>query len=251
MTVMKERTAVVTGAAQGIGARLARGLADAGANVVVVDIADGSAVAQEIERAGGNAIAMTTDVTDDESLSAMVAAAESAYGGIDVLVNNAALFGELVAGPFEEVDYDEWDRVMKVNVRGSMQCAKAVLPSMVARGGGSIVNISTNRVYRGFPGLLHYDASKGAVAAMTKSLAKELGDRNVRVNAVAPGLTMSEKVLRKEGIEARNELVIQGRALRRSQQPDDLVGAVLFFASDASSFVSGQTLIVDGGGVVL
>lgn len=251
MTDLHGRTAVVTGAAQGIGARLARGLAEAGANVVAADVLDAAPVAGQIRSGGGNAIATVTDVTDDISLAGMVAAAADAFGGIDILVNNAALFGTLQPAPFEQLDYDTWDRVMRVNVRGCMQCAKAVLPSMVARGGGSIINISSNRIYRGFPGLLHYDASKGAVAAMTKSMARELGERNIRVNAVAPGLTMSENVLAKDGIEARNERLIRGRALGRTQHPGDLVGTVVFFASDASRLVSAQTLIVDGGGIAL
>jgi NAD(P)-dependent dehydrogenase (short-subunit alcohol dehydrogenase family) len=245
------KTAIITGAAQGIGARLATGMAKAGANVVIADVLDGFAVADSIRNSGGQAIAVTTDVTDDESLESMIAQTGQAFGDVDVLVNNAALFGTLVSAPFDELDYDEWDRVMRVNVRGVLQCSKAVLAGMVRRSGGSIVNISTNRIYKGFPNLLHYDASKGAVAAMTKSMAAELGDRNIRVNAIAPGLTMSENVQAKSGIEERNELVVKGRALKRSQQPEDLMGAVMFFASDDSSFISGQTLIVDGGGIVL
>ncbi len=251
MTSLLGKTAIITGAAQGIGARLATGMAQAGANVVIADVLDGSAVADSIRNSGGQAIAVTTDVTDDESLENMITETGQAFGDVDVLVNNAALFGTLVSAPFDELDYDEWDRVMRVNVRGVLQCSKAVLAGMVRRSGGSIVNISTNRIYKGFPNLLHYDASKGAVAAMTKSMAAELGDRNIRVNAIAPGLTMSENVQAKSGIEERNELVVKGRALKRSQQPEDLLGAVMFFASDDSSFISGQTLIVDGGGIVL
>lgn len=251
MTDLNGKTAIVTGAAQGIGARLATGLAKAGANIVIADVLDGGDVAQEIADGGGRAISVLVDVTDDASLAGMVNAVDEAFGGIDILVNNAALFGKLISAPFEELDYDEWDRVMRVNVRGAMQCAKAVVPIMARRGGGSIINISTNRIYKGFPGLLHYDASKGAVAAMTKSMAVELGERNIRVNAIAPGLTMSENVQAKEGIEERNELVVKGRALQRSQEPEDLAGAVLFFASDSSSFISGQSLIVDGGGIML
>ncbi len=251
MGQLENKTVIVTGAAHGIGARLAEALAAEGGSVVVADVLDGAPVAERITAGGGKAIACATDVTDDDSLAQMVRATEEAFGGIDVLVNNAALFGKLLAAPFEQIDYDEWDVVMRVNARGVLQCSKAVLPSMEKRGGGSIVNISTNRIYKGFPNLLHYDASKGAVAAMTKSMAVELGDRNIRVNAIAPGLTLSENVQAKDGIEGRNELVVEARALKRSQQPEDLVGAVLFFASDSSSFISGQSLIVDGGGIVL
>ena len=143
MAELKGKTAVVTGAAQGIGARLARGLADAGANVVIVDVIDGNDIAESIKGDGGNALATITDVTDDDSLEVMVAAASEAFGGVDVLVNNAALFGKLKNARFEELDYEEWDRVMRVNVRGPMQCAKALVPGMAGRGGGSIINIST------------------------------------------------------------------------------------------------------------
>lgn len=251
MASLTGKTAMVTGAAQGIGARLAAGLAAEGANVVIVDILDGEEVARRIEAGGGSALACVADVTDDNSLSDVIKKTEESFGAVDVLVNNAALFGTLPLSPLENIDYDEWDRVLRVNTRGVLQCVKAVLPGMEKLGGGSIINISTNRIYRGFPDLLHYDASKGAVAAMTKSMAAELGDRKIRVNAIAPGLTMSENVLAKEGIDKRAEQVVKGRVLKRPQRPEDLVGAVLFFASDASSFITGQSLIVDGGGIVL
>lgn len=249
--LLANKTVIVTGAAQGIGAELAVGLAAEGAGVVIADVLAGDGVVGHINSAGGRAISVVTDVTDDSSLLNMVVEARSAFGRVDVLVNNAALFGQLPLSRMEDLDYDDWDRVMRVNVRGVLQASRAVLPDMEGNGGGSIINISTNRIYKGFPNLLHYDASKGAVAAMTKSMAVELGDRNIRVNAIAPGLTMSSNIKSKEGIEGRNESVIKGRALQRSQEPRDLVGAVVFFASEASSFISGQTLIVDGGGIVL
>ena len=245
------KVAVVTGAAQGIGAELAVGLARHGAGVVIVDVLDGEPVAERIRGNNGSAIACTADVTDAAALGKVTALAECQLGGIDVLVNNAALFGTLENKPLDDIEPDEWDRVMSVNVRGVWQCVKAVVPAMVRRGGGSVVNISTNRVHKGFPNMLHYDASKGAVTAMTKAMAAELGAKKIRVNAVAPGLTMSENVQAREGIEDRNKLVVAGRALERTQQPEDLVGAVTFFASSLSGFVSGQTLIVDGGGIML
>lgn len=245
------KIAVVTGSAQGIGAELAVGLAEHGASVVVVDVLDGERVAARIGANGGAAVACTADINSDAALAEVVALARREFGGIDVLVNNAALFGNLENKPLEEIDAAEWDSVMRVNARGVWQCAKAVVPAMIERGGGSIVNISTNRVHKGFPNLLHYDASKGAVVAMTKAMAAELGEKNIRVNAVAPGLTMSENVQARSGIEDRNKLVVAGRALGRTQEPQDLVGAVTFFASELSGFVSGQSLIVDGGGVML
>ncbi|MBC6403823.1 MAG: SDR family oxidoreductase [Hyphomonadaceae bacterium] len=250
MKPLMDRTVIVTGAAQGIGACLAQGLAGAGANVVVADVLDGEAVVADISRTGGQAIAATTDITSDESLAAMMEQARDSFGTVDILVNNAALFGTLPLTPLDEISLEDWDQVMRVNVRGPWQCVKAVLPDMKAKKEGSIINIATNRVYMGFPNMLHYDASKGAVVAMTKAMATELGAYNIRVNGVAPGLTLSENVLRKEGIGERNAIISASRALARSQQPEDLVGAVLFFAGPHSDFISGQTLIVDGGGIM-
>lgn len=245
------KTALITGAAQGIGAEIAKGMAQTGASVVIADILDATPVAKQIQATGGRALACRTDITDDASLAQMIGAAAEIFGDIDILINNAALFGALRSRPLEKIDNEEWDRVMAVNVRGLWQCCKAVLPGMERRGGGSIINISTNRIFRGFPNLMHYDASKGAVLAMTKSMAVELGDRNIRVNAVCPGLTMSENVKAKEGIEDRNAFIVKTRALQRTQLPEDLVGAVLFFADERSGFISGQSLIVDGGGIMV
>jgi NAD(P)-dependent dehydrogenase (short-subunit alcohol dehydrogenase family) len=248
--MLSGKVALVTGSAQGIGARLAAGLAAQGAAVAIADVIEGEASARAIAESGGRAIAGKVDICDDAALADFVARMEAELGGVDILVNNAALFGTLPPTPMMELEMDEWDRVMRVNVRGVWQCAKAVIPAMDRRGGGAIVNIATNRVFRGFPNLLHYDASKGAVLAMTKAMAAELGQRNIRVNAVAPGLTLSENVLAKDGIAEREKAVVAGRALRRSQQPEDLIGAVCFFASEASGFVTGQSLIVDGGGIM-
>ena len=244
------KVALITGAAQGIGAELARGLAAEGAAVAIADVIDGDEVANAICDGGGNAIAEVVDICDMDKIERFVARIEAELGGLDVLVNNAALFGTLPPTPLMEIDPDEWDRVMQVNVRGVWHCVKAAIPAMDRRGGGAIVNITTNRILKGFPNLLHYDASKGAVLAMTKAMAAELGPQSIRVNAVAPGLTMSENVRAKDGIAEREKTVVAGRALGRSQQPNDLVGAVVFFASDASGFVTGQSLIVDGGGIM-
>jgi NAD(P)-dependent dehydrogenase (short-subunit alcohol dehydrogenase family) len=244
------KIALVTGGAQGIGARLAAGLAAEGAAVAILDVLDGAAAARVVMDQGGRAISGQVDICDDAALAAFVVRIEAELGGLDILVNNAALFGTLAPTPMTEISTEEWDRVMRVNVRGVWQCAKAAIPAMERRGGGAIVNIATNRVFKGFPNLLHYDASKGAVLAMTKAMAAELGPRNIRVNAVAPGLTLSENLLRKEGIAEREKAVVAGRALPRSQQPEDLIGAVCFFAGASSGFVTGQSLIVDGGGIM-
>lgn len=250
MAHLEGKTAIVTGAAQGIGASIAQGLAAEGARVIVADVLDGEPVAEAICSAGGEAIAVHNDVTDENSIAALVDTASERFGGIDVLVNNAALFGKLPQTPFADIPLDQWDTVMRVNTRGIWQLIKAIVPAMEARGGGSIVNIATNRVYTGYPGLLHYDASKGAVIAMSRALAMELGDANIRVNTVCPGLTMSENVLQKEGIKENSAVLYARRAIKREQQPEDLVGPVIFFASAMSGLVTGQSLVVDGGAIL-
>ena len=180
----------------------------------------------------------------------MVAATETAFGGVDGLVNNAALFAVLPIAMQDEIDPALWNKVMAVNVKGPWLCTRAAVPAMVRAGGGSVVMIATNRIFHGFPGMLHYDASKGAVLAMTRSLIRELGPKNIRVNTIAPGLTMSEGVLAREGIADRAPAIAAGRSLARDQQPEDLVGPCAFFLSDQSGFVTGQSLGVDGGGVI-
>ncbi len=249
MTILERKVAIVTGAAQGIGARLAVGLAKEGARVIVADVLDGTDVVEQISGLGGEAHALITDVSDDSSCLEMVALAEEKFGGLDILVNNAALFGKIPSAPLTEIPLEQWDDVMRVNVRGAWQCVKAALPLMETKG-GSIINIITNRVFKGYPNFLHYDASKGALLAVTRALAAELGDKKIRVNAIAPGLTMSENVKLRDGIDDTNEIVVRSRAFNRSQVPEDLVGAVVFFASDYSAYITGQSLVVDGGGVM-
>ncbi|MEM7693547.1 MAG: SDR family oxidoreductase [Pseudomonadota bacterium] len=244
MGQLSGRSILVTGAAQGIGAAMARGFADAGAKLTLADIEDPAPAAADIP----GAVAVTGDITNEADCAKMVARAVDAFGALHGLVCNAALFATLPPTPFDAIDLDEWDRVMRVNVRGTWQSVKAAVPAMAP--GASIVMISTNRVYHGYPNLLHYDASKGAVMAMTRSLARELGPKGIRINAVAPGLTLSEGVLKKPGIEDREPLIVAGRALGRSQTPDDLVGAATYFLSDLSAHVTGQSLIVDGGGLM-
>ena len=241
---------IITGAAQGIGAVMAQSFAAMGAKVALTDIADPSVAAEKITAAGGDAIAVQGDVTSLSECEAVVTATEEAFGGLDGLVCNAALFATLPSQPYDEIDEDLWDKVMAVNVKGPWLGTRAAVPAMERSGGGSIVMIATNRIFHGYADLLHYDASKGAVLTMVRSLIRELGPKNIRVNTIAPGLTMSEGVLAREGIQDRKGAIAAGRSLARDQLPKDLVGPTAFFLSDHASFVTGQSLGVDGGGVI-
>ena len=245
------KVAVVTGAAQGIGASYARALAAEGARVVIADVLNGDSVARDIQSAGGQAEWQHCDVTNSPSVAKVMDHATRQHGGLDILVNNAAVFGNLKQKPFTEIASSEWSRVFDVNVRGVFECCKAASPHMKARGAGKIINISSGTVFKGTPYLLHYVASKGAVIAMTRSLARELGPVGVRVNCIAPGLVMSESVKANDMYDqeavGRN---VATRAIAREAVPDDLIGTLIFLCSAESDFVTGQTLVVDGGSVM-
>lgn len=248
---LKGRVVIVTGGAQGIGAQYAHGLAAEGAAVTVADVLDAAPVAAAIEKAGGRALALKTDVTRPESVQQMVRDTVAKFGQIDVLVNNAALFGNLALKPFDQIDSAEWDRVMAVNVRGAFECAKAVAPEMRNRKYGKIINIASGTVFKGTPMMLHYVTSKGAIVAMTRCLARELGDDGIRVNTMAPGLTASENVASNPAwqgaITAAN---IASRAIKREATPEDLVGTLIYLSSAESDFVTGQVIVIDGGSVM-
>ncbi len=251
MSKLSGRSAVVTGAAQGIGAAYALALAAEGVKVAVTDIVDPRGVVEAIRTAGGEAIGLISDVSDLAACETMVEAAAKAFGGIDILVNNAAIFAALERKPFDQLSTAEWDQVMAVNVRGPFNAAKAALPGMKARGYGKIINISSATVFSGTPGMLHYVASKGAVVAMTRALAREVGEFGIIVNGIAPGLTMSEGLLaQREVIEPYAKVAMASRALKREQVPTDLIGALIFLASSDSDFMTGQTIVVDGGYVM-
>jgi len=244
---LKGRVAVVTGAAQGIGATFATALAAAGAKVVISDVSDTARAVAAVKDAGGDALGVRLDVTSNDSIRAAVEESERTFGAIEILVNNAGLFAALRLKPFHEIDEAEWDRVMTVNVRGMFQCAKGIVPSMKKAGRGKIVNISSGTFFYGAPGMLHYVASKGAVVGLTRSLARELGDANITVNAIAPGLTESEGVRAHAQLGAAKQPTIASRAIKREMLPHDLVGTLLFLVSPESDFLTGQLINVDGG----
>ncbi|MCE2483023.1 MAG: glucose 1-dehydrogenase [Alphaproteobacteria bacterium] len=247
------KTAIVTGAARGLGREYAVRLAAEGAAVVAADIADCGATVAAVEGAGGRALAATVDVTDAASTLAMADAALDRFGRIDILVNNAALYGALHGGRFEQLDGDEWDRCMAVNVKGLWHCCKAVVPAMREAGGGSIINIASVAALAGLPYALHYTTSKGAVIGLTRGLARELGRDGIRVNTVAPNMVMTEGTAEffADKAERAAEVIRGNQALRKNLEVEDLSGTILYLAGDDSAFVTGQTISVDGGTVLL
>ncbi len=244
---LQDKVSIITGAAQGIGAEFARAFAAEGANVVIADISSTDSIVAEIGDAGGEAIGIKADITNSESLQEMVAATEDAFGPVNILVNNAAVFASLDLKPFDQLTEDEWDLMLKVNVRGLWQTSKAVLPSMRKAGGGKIINISSGTVHKGPPGQLHYVASKSAVLGMSRSMARELGGDNIQVNTISPSLTMSEGVLANPAWEPFKKNLAETRIIQRDMLPTDLVGTALFLASSDSDFLTGQSVNVDGG----
>jgi NAD(P)-dependent dehydrogenase (short-subunit alcohol dehydrogenase family) len=247
---LENKVAIVTGAAQGIGAEFAKALAAEGARVALCDLSVPEATIKEIERTGGTAFGTTCDVTNENSVKAFVAETTNAFDTIHILVNNAAIFSSLPLTPMTEITSADWDKVMTVNVRGSFECVRAVLPVMRSQKYGKIINIASGTVFRGVPLLLHYVSSKGAVVAMTRAMARELGDDGIRVNCLAPGLTLSEGVVANgDWTEVMVASNTSTRCIKREETPQDLVGAILFLASTDSDFMSGQTMVVDGGSV--
>lgn len=244
MNALDGKVAIVTGGAQGIGRAIAEGLAAAGARLVIADLKG----AEDAARSFPDGVGLTIDVASEADAERMAAATIERCGAIDILVNNAGLYASLAMRPFEQIPVAEWRRVMDVNVMSMFLTCRAVVPRMREQGGGRIVNISSGTPFRGVPFVLHYVTSKGAIVALTRAMAKELGGDNVLVNCVAPGFTMSAGVrTHPEVVEALRDVSISARTLRRDQEPEDVVGAVVFLCGSGANFITGQTMVIDGG----
>jgi p-cumic alcohol dehydrogenase len=244
---------VVTGAARGIGREFARYLAGLGGRVVLADVNDCAQTLDLVQAENGTAVCAKLDVAQAASATAMARAALDAFGRIDALINNAALYGSLKGGRFDTISESEWDAAMAVNVKGIWNCCKAVVPAMRQSGGGSIVNIASLAATYGMPFALHYTTSKAAVIGLTRGLARELGRDNIRVNALAPSAVMTEGTVEFLGdkLDRGLEVIRTGQSIQRTLEPADLTGTVAWLISDGSRFVTGQTIAVDGGTVML
>lgn len=254
--LLKDRVVIVTGGARGIGRAYCQGVAEQGGIAVSADILDSGETVQAIEAAGGRGSGLPLDVTDMASCEAMVAAVVERHGRIDGLINNAAMFGPSSANqgaemlPFDQIEEDAWKKMLDINITGVWHCVKAVAPVMRGQGYGKIINISSNTIQLGNPNLLHYVTTKGAVATMSRCLARELGPQGIRVNTLVPGFIQSQAS--KDIMERHDAAEITDRmrdicSLGREQYPEDLVGTAVFLLGEQSDFVSGQMISVDGG----
>jgi len=241
---LADKVIIITGGAKGIGRAYCLGTAAEGARVVVADVADLKPAVKEVEARGAQALGVECDVSREADTQRLATETLARFGRIDVLVNNAAIYGTLKRRPFMDIPVEEWDRVMSVNLRGL-----AVFPAMKAQGKGNIINIASSTFFKGVAHYIHYTTSKGGAVGFTRSLARELGEFGIRVNAIAPGFTLSgenEENISEQGKQAN----VRARMLQRAAVPTDLVGTLVFLASDDSDFITGQTIAVDGGAVV-
>ncbi len=250
---LQGKTVVVTGGGRGLGRAYCESLAEQGANVVAADIRDTGNTIEAVKSAGGHAIGVHLDVTDPISCNDMANAAIESYGRIDSLVNNAALYGDISGGRFDQISDSQWDNVMNVNIKGIWNCCRACVPSIRESGGGTIINISSLAATYGMPYALDYAMSKAAVIGMTRSLARELGRDWIRVNAVAPTAVLTEgtEEYMGEKMEKALAVIASNQALSANLEPKDMVGTISFLVSDASKFITGQTIMVDGGTTLL
>jgi NAD(P)-dependent dehydrogenase (short-subunit alcohol dehydrogenase family) len=241
---------MVTGGATGLGFAFATRLHADGARVVIADLRGAAEASLKLDASGQTAQGLAMDVADEGSVRAAVSTVASSFGGVDILVNNAALFSTLANRPFEEYTAEEWMQVMRVNTLGPFNCAKAVAPHMKAQRWGRIINVASTSALKGLANMAHYVTSKGAVITFTRVLARELGAWNITANALAPGLTLSDQILKNDDhLRQFGEAIRKSRAIPRDALPADLVGAVSFLASDDAAFMTGQTLCVEGGAV--
>ena len=241
---LKDRVAIVTGGAQGLGRAFALKLAGEGAAVVLADIKDAGPVQKEIESIGGRALSIITDVADEKSTQKMAAQSLNQFGRVDILINNAAIYDGLVRKPFTDIDLDEWDRVMSVNVKGALLTIRAVFPYMKEHRYGKIVNLASEVFLTGSHGFAHYVASKGGIVGLTRALAVELGPHNICINCIAPGFTDTEASRALADVQKYD---VSKTPLQRLGKPDDLLGPALFLVSSDSDFITGQLVLVDGG----
>ena len=248
---LKGKVAIVTGGARGLGKAYALHLSGEGAQIVVTDILDVTQVKHEIEEKGGEAIALYADVSEEDSVNEVARKTVERFGKIDILVNNAGIFADVNKKPFYDLSLKEWDKIVKVNLTGTFLCCKAVYPQMKKQGKGKIINVSSSTFFIGIPNLVHYVTSKGAIVAFTRALARELGNDGICVNAIAPGFTVSEAVQGNPTFpEQSHQVAANSRCFKRDEKPEDLLGTIVFLASDESDFITGQTIVVDGGAVL-
>jgi len=245
---LKGKVAIVTGGARGLGKEYALRLCEEGARIVVADILDAAPVMDEIKRRGGEALALHTDVSEEQSVNEMARRTIEKFGSIDILVNNASVFADIPRISFFDVSVQDWDKIMAVNVKGTFLCCKAVYPQMKKQQKGKIINISSGTCFTGVPFFIHYVTSKGGIIAFTRALAREVGNDGICVNTIAPGFTISEPVQQNPRYsEEARKMAASGRCFKRDEQPQDLLGTLVFLASEDSDFITGQTIVVDGG----
>lgn len=245
MGTLDDRAIIVTGGAGDLGRAYCLGLAAEGAGVVVADLSDPAPVVADVTAAGGTAIGVTVDVADPASVDRMVETTLETFGRVDGLINNAALFKTVTVGAFEDIPIEEWDDVMAVNVRGPWLCSRAVIAPMRAAGSGRIINISSNTAWKGVPGFLHYVTSKSAMIGFTRALAREVGGSGITVNTVAPDYIPDDFLLGAH--PGHNDAVVAQRSMPRTQTPDDMVGTIVFLCGAGAAFITGQSLLVNGG----